>query len=102
MLVNQNYDQLSAHYRIGFYEDLHYASSESARISGLDNLLRETQGRQLRRYDFPLNEYISKKIELIQIYKSQFLTLPNSIEQFTPAASVPNTPHEAIWCDELA
>lgn len=98
MLVHQNYEELSAHYRIGFYEDLHYASSRPAREAGLHDLLQGMPGRRLSRHAFPLKEYLSKKIALIQLYKSQFLTLPRSIEQFTPAADFPDMPHEAVWC----
>jgi hypothetical protein len=100
MLVNQNYNHLSPRYRIGFYEDLHYASSAAARAAGIKNLLQETQGRQLHRYVFPLREDVSKKIALIQLYRSQFSALPNSIEQFTPAAKFPSSPHEAFWSNE--
>jgi LmbE family N-acetylglucosaminyl deacetylase len=102
MLVNQNYDQLSPRYRIGYYEDLHYASSAAARSMGINNLLQGMRGRQLHRYVFPLGEYVAKKLALIQLYKSQFLALPRSIEQFTPAVEPPTTPHEAIWSDEPA
>lgn len=100
MLVSQNYDQLSMRYRIGFYEDLPYASSVAERSVGINNLLRETQGRQLRRHVFPLGEYTSKKLALIQGYSSQFLAMPHSIDEYTPATESPNTPHEAIWSDE--
>jgi len=100
MLVNQNYDQLSLRYRIGFYEDLHYASSATARSVGITNLFQGMRGRQLHRYVFPLGEYVSKKLALIQLYKSQFLAMPRSIEQFTPAVAAPNMPHEAIWSNE--
>lgn len=99
-LVNQNYDQLSPRYRIGFYEDLHYASSAAARSVGINNLFQEMRDRQLHRYDFPLGEYASKKLALIQLYSSQFLAMPRSIEQFTPAVASPDTAHEAIWSDE--
>lgn len=97
MLVNQNFDQLSQSYRIGFYEDLHYASSAAARSVGMNNLWQEARGRNLRRYVFPLGEDVAKKLALIQLYKSQFLILPQSIEEYTPAVEPANPPHEAIW-----
>ena len=100
MLVNQNFDQLSQSYRIGFYEDLHYASSAAARSVGINNLWQEAHCRNLRRYVFPLGEDVAKKLALIQLYKSQFLSMPQSIEQYTPAVEPPNPPHEAIWSDE--
>ncbi len=100
MLVNQNFDRLSQSYRIGFYEDLHYASSAAARSVGINNLLQEACGRNLRRYVFPLGEDVARKLALIQLYKSQFLIMPQSIEQYTPAVEPANPPHEAIWSDE--
>ncbi len=100
MLVQQNYDQLSQRYRIGFYEDLYYASSAPARNVGIINLFHGMPGAKLHRHVFPLGEFMSKKIALIQLYGSQFLTVPQTIEQFTPALEPPDAPHEAIWCDE--
>ena len=100
MLTNQNYEQLSPRYRIGFYEDLHYASFAPARFAGLDNLFRAMRGRKLHRYVFPLEENVSRKLALIQLYSSQFLASHQSIEKFTPAVVLPNLPHEAIWSDD--
>jgi hypothetical protein len=40
---------------------------------------------------------VAKKLALIQLYKSQFLILPQSIEEYTPAVEPANPPHEAIW-----
>lgn len=100
MLVNQNFDQLSQSYRIGCYEDLHYASSAAARSVGINNLLWEMRARNLRRYVFPLGDYEAKKLALIPFYKSQFLVVPHSIEQYTPAVEPTAPPHEAIWSDE--
>jgi hypothetical protein len=99
-LINQNFDRLSQNYRIGFYEDLHYASSAAARSVGLSNLWQEARGRNLRRYVFPLGEDVAKKLALIQLYRSQFVVMPQSIEQYTPAVEPANSPHEAIWSDE--
>jgi hypothetical protein len=102
MLVNQNHDRISRQYCIGFYEDLHYASSADTRIVGINNLLQDVRGRQLHRYVFPFAKDIPRKLALIQLYKSQFLTMPRSIERFTPAVGKPSAPHEAIWSHEPA
>jgi LmbE family N-acetylglucosaminyl deacetylase len=98
-LINQNFDQLSQRYRIGFYEDLHYASSAAARSVGINNLWQEARGRDLKRHVLALGDDAPKKLALLQIYKSQFLTIP-SIEQYTPAVERVDPPHEAIWSDE--
>ncbi len=90
MLVNQNYDQLSQRYRIGFYGDLYYASAASVRSVGINNLLQEVRGRQMNRYVFRLGGYMTKKLALIQLYNSQFRAVPRSIEQFTPAVALSN------------
>jgi len=102
MLVNQNYDRISRCYCIGFYEDLYYASSADTRIVGINSLLEDARGHQLRRYVFPFGKDISRKLALIQLYRSQFLTMPTSAERFTPAIGTPSAPHEAIWSDEPA
>lgn len=95
-LVNQNINLLSLYYRIGFYEDLPYASNTAARSSGINILRNEMRNKQLHRYAFPFREYVSEKLSLTEIYSSQFLDQP-SIDQFAPAADVPNAPHEAFW-----
>lgn len=100
MLVNQHYDLLSSRYRIGFYEDLHYASSVAERSVGINNFLQERAGRQLHRYVFPLGKFVSKKLALIQLYNSQLAVMPRSIEGYTPAVELPNVAHEAIWSDQ--
>jgi len=102
MLVHQNYDVISQRYRIGFYEDLYYASSAAARMVGIGNLFHAMRDRKLHRHVFPLGDDVAKKVALIQLYSSQFLTLPQTLEQFTPALEPPNAPHEAIWSDEPA
>jgi len=95
-LVNENYNLLSAHYRIGFYEDFHYASVPVVRTNGINLLRKEIRYGQLYRYVFSLGDYLSKKLSLIEIYSSQFLSAP-SIGQFTPGCETSNVPHEAIW-----
>jgi hypothetical protein len=101
MLVNQNYDQLSPYYRIGFYEELPYASSAAARSIGISNLWQEARSRRLKRYVVTLGSDVAKKVPLLQCYKSQFLVMPKSIEGYTPTVEPADSPHEAIWSDEL-
>ena len=100
MVVTQNYKLLSIFYRIGFYEDLHYASDTDARVAGIRILQSELQCKPLHRYAFPLAEHAAEKLSLIRIYSSQFLETPLSLNQFTPALDAPNVPHEAIWSAE--
>ena len=96
LLVIENYNLLSQYYRIGFYEDLQYASDATTRSIGLNILQKEMRYRELYRYAFPFSQNVSEKLSLIKIYSSQFDWTP-SIDQFTPAVDMPNTPHEAIW-----
>jgi hypothetical protein len=73
IVVIQNYRLLSIYYRIGFYEDLHYASDADARVAGIRILQSELQCKPLQRYAFPLAEHAAEKLSLIRIYSSQFL-----------------------------
>jgi len=101
-LINENFNLLSQYYRLGFYEDLHYASDAAARSKGIGILQEEMRYRGLRRHAFPFGERVAQKLSLIKIYSSQFPSFPQSIQQFTPAADVPHEPHEAIWsCERM-
>jgi LmbE family N-acetylglucosaminyl deacetylase len=97
--VIRNYAQLAPFYRIGFYEDLHYAANAAARNVGINSLSQEMRDRTLQRYAFLLGDGVTRKLALIGHYRSQFLQLPHSIDGFTPAAVSPRAPHEAIWTD---
>jgi LmbE family N-acetylglucosaminyl deacetylase len=99
-VVIQDYARLAQCYRIGFYEDLHYASSAAARSIGINNLLHALPGRTLHRHVFPLGDDAANKLALIHLYRSQFLAPPRSIDEFTPAVAPPAPPHEAVWSDE--
>jgi hypothetical protein len=99
LLVIQNYNLLSLYYRIGFYEDLHYASEAAVRALGVDCLRKELRCQYLSRYPFSFKECVSAKLFLISIYNSQFVA-PPSIDRFTPATEAPIDPHEAIWSAE--
>jgi hypothetical protein len=99
LLVIQNYNLLSLYYRIGFYEDLHYASDATVRALGVDSLRKELRYQALSRYAFPFPECVLAKLTLISMYNSQFI-VPPSIDRFTPATETPIEPHEAIWSAE--
>jgi len=100
LAIIQNYAELSKVFRIGFYEDLHYAANAEARRFGIQRL-RDAMGRRsIHRHVFPLDGCAAEKLNLIRLYPSQFLTPPWSIAQFTPAAETPGAPHEAIWSEE--
>ncbi len=100
MVVARHYDRLAPLYRLGFYEDLHYASEPMARDVGLQSLQRALGARPLQRHAWPLDGGQSTKLDLIGLYASQFIDLPRSLERFTPAARFPAAPHEAVWSEE--
>ena len=100
MAIIQNYDELSKLYRVGFYEDLHYAADAEARKLGIQRLRDAMGHRSIHRHVFPLDNSVAEKLDLVRLYPSQFLTLPLSIARFTPAAETPGAPHEAIWSEE--
>jgi hypothetical protein len=86
---------LEALFKIGFYEDLHYASQSNRRTAGLVHFWAAL-GQRLIRNALPLGERAPLKLTLIRSYASQFHTPPNSLDRFTPA--IPDTyPHEAVW-----
>jgi hypothetical protein len=99
-LVLQNYNLISLYYRIGFYEDLHYASDAVIRSEGIAVLRREFPSSDAYRYVFPFSDVVSEKLSLVHIYRSQFLSEPQSIDQFVPAINTLKVPHEAIWSFE--
>jgi hypothetical protein len=93
-----HFASLSGDYRIGFYEDLHYASDKHARNLGIrDFKQRLNPGLSCRRLELPLGKEVSFKLELLESYASQFLNGKPSISAFTPAAGDKVEPHEAVW-----
>jgi len=69
--------------------------SSTFAVAGFDVLLSETRW-------LPFATRVAQKLSLIKIYSSQFPSLPQSIEQFSPAADVLDGPHEAIWsCEKM-
>jgi LmbE family N-acetylglucosaminyl deacetylase len=98
--VGRNYEELVLRYRIGFYEDLHYASRPDLRKDGLARLLGAFTRRTLCRHPWPLGDAAEIKLDLIRLYRSQFNRRPRSLEGFSPAAETPEGPHEAVWSEE--
>jgi LmbE family N-acetylglucosaminyl deacetylase len=101
-VVSRNIERLGAAYRVGFYEDLHYASAEAARAAGVEALLGAHPGAPLSRYVLPVGENLDAKIGFLRLYPSQFQELPESIAGFTPFAPPDTPPHEAVWSAEPA
>ncbi len=98
-VICDHYDVLRASYRIGFYEDLYYASDPFRRRTGLDHLRRALEGRALTRHEFVYSGRVARKLELLALYRSQFTALPCTVMEFTPATGRPSAPHEAIWTE---
>jgi len=71
-IVMKNYDALQAVYRIGFYEDLHYASNWRARVTGLARF-RNLGARLTPKRFMHLIGDAQHKLKLINLYKSQFV-----------------------------
>lgn len=102
LVVTRHLDRLGRHFRVAFYEDLHYASHPIVRGKGIAHLLQDLPRRSFQRHVLPLGEGIVAKLALIGLYASQFLDPPQSIASFTPAAATSLPPHEAIWTEEPA
>jgi len=68
LIVTRHYDRAGQMYRLGFYEDLHYASDFAARRAGFAGLLQAVPGKALHRHAWPLGDAVSRKLELIQLY----------------------------------
>jgi LmbE family N-acetylglucosaminyl deacetylase len=99
--ILNNYEELSHIFKIGFYEDLHYASNAEARVAGVELFLDALGGHNICRYALPLGRLASTKLKLINIYRSQFLRRPRSLSKFVPSTPLPSEPHEAIWSEEV-
>ena len=99
--VLHNLGKLSSRYRIGFYEDLHYASRRELRLAGLHQFRQLIPERlACRRVRIPLEGDVLAKLKLIEIYSSQLLGEKPSLANFSPAEDPDLGPHEAIWMIE--
>jgi LmbE family N-acetylglucosaminyl deacetylase len=98
-IVLKNYDALQTVYRIGFYEDLHYASNWRVRRAGLARFRGLVAGYRPKRSMHLIGD-VQHKLALINLYRSQFVQPPASMERFTPRLFFPSPAHEAIWTEE--
>ena len=99
-VVADHRDQLSQHFRIAYYEDLHYSSRHRVRIIGLARLF-VCAGDALRRWAFVLDRAdVEKKRQLISHYASQIKTPTTNLRSYSPAVNFSYVPHEAIWTTE--
>lgn len=96
-VVTRHVEALRRVWRIGFYEDLFYASDPLARFTGLHRLMRVLPGFRLKRRSGELGQMTATKLDLIRGYASQFDELPMTIDAFTPATGGSAAAHEAIW-----
>jgi LmbE family N-acetylglucosaminyl deacetylase len=97
-VVLHHWRDIAKHYRIGLYEDLHYASRRWPRLRGLASLQAAAPPVALTRYTIAAKA--AEKLALLRLYASQFDGLPDSLDRFTPAHARVSAPHEAIWTSE--
>lgn len=98
LTIIKNLHLLRAHYRIAFYEDLHYASNPTLRQIGLNILGQLLRDYKLKRYCLELDEEAQKsKMQAIRVYDSQLTPQISSIRSYTPASPDCVLPHEALW-----
>jgi hypothetical protein len=84
-------------YDMYFYEDLYYASDQSARNEGLSRATAILNGERLARIVTPLSpEDFARKMSLVGTYSSQHRGQPQP-SYFVPAAPDAGGPHEAFW-----
>ncbi len=100
-IVMAHAEDLSRHFRIAYYEDLHYASRFRARILGLARLFNSAGCRSLKRSVFKLDAAsIARKCGLIAHYASQIRVRPTDLGEYSPATLPTLGSHEAIWSAE--
>jgi hypothetical protein len=84
-------------YDVYFYEDLYYASNQSARNEGLSRAAAMLNGERLTRIVTPLSpDDFERKMSLVGAYSSQHRGQPRP-SCFVPAAPDAGGPHEAFW-----
>ena len=97
--VLANAGTLRRAFRLGFYEDLPYASKLRNREEGLASFQSIPASAGFHRVVFPLGKSAELKAELIALYSSQHPEPAPGIAQFSPAAEPAQT-HEALWTEE--
>ena len=89
---------LRPRYRVVFYEDLHYAAVALARPTGLRLLAKGLGTTRATRLAIGFDAHVEAKLALVRLYRSQFETLPETCERYSPDAGAPVLGfHEAIW-----
>lgn len=89
---------LGRHYRLAFYEDLHYASDPVRRERGLANLQHLLGDARLHRVAWPLDAaQQAAKLRLVRLHASQPTPQINTLAAYTPALGSGGAPHEAAW-----
>jgi hypothetical protein len=96
-IVARNLERLLARYQVCFYEDLPYASDVLKRSIGLRRLANAAPRHTLIRHQWPVGASEPGKVGLLRLYASQFAAEPSSLQGFSPAPYIAQTPHEAVW-----
>ncbi|NTV97039.1 MAG: hypothetical protein HGA75_16770 [Thiobacillus sp.] len=100
MAVVRRHAELGRHFRLFFYEELHYASDARKRTEGLARFRALVGHQAMRRHAVALTPgQFAEKLSLVALYTSQHASLPVP-EAYMPAGSETPGPHEAFW--ELA
>lgn len=99
MLVLSKLDALTPHYRIAFYEDLHYASKADHRLACIDCLAKLASSRGLERRAIFFADEASQnaKMDLVRLYPSQLTPRLNALQAYIPALETSTEAHEAVW-----
>jgi hypothetical protein len=98
-IVRKHYADLHSQREIVFYEDLHYASTWDERVRGVARFGEILHPLRPRRRHLPVKAPRAK-LELVNIYKSQFRDLPDTLAAFSPATFFAGRAHEALWTIE--
>jgi hypothetical protein len=100
-VVLQHHRKLTEHYRIGFYEDLHYASDPTRREAGVQHFAGLLHGLTMQRRAWTLDAAQQAiKLRLVRLYGSQLTPAMTDIAAYTPAVAPGAPPHEAIWATQ--
>ena len=95
--VIRHLSELKGTYGIAFYEELRYSSDRHAREDGLRDLFIQLRPTLPWRHIVTLPDP-AKKLELVNMYPSQFDKPVQELREFTPGTRVSGAaPHEALW-----
>jgi hypothetical protein len=95
-IVLRSLDALRSMFRVGFYEDLHYAADGRAWKAGVARLQEWIAPARPRRSAHRIDD-VEAKLGLIGLYRSQLGPGPISIGEYTPGHAYTRGPHEAFW-----